>query len=236
MCTFVGHNFTFATACRTNRLCLHLSQNSTLHLGYIARTMASIARFRAMTIACTTPIAMRTSDVFIYFNFFLYTSSNFSQCQFHFYTQIGTSTHTLSARATTAKTTKSTKWTAKMSAENIAEMREYVIHIHAGTSTKTAVITHACVSKLIVTLTFLWVAQHFVGFSSFFKVFFRYFITGIFVGMKFNSFLTIRFFYFFSRGGLRYAKHFIIISFFHVGLFYWPTTTLGKRITLSFIK
>lgn len=66
--------------------------------------------------------------------------------------------------------------------------------------------------KLIVTLTFLWIAQHFVGFSSFFEVFFRHFITGI-LSDEIQSLSYDTLFLFLQPSGLRYAKHFIIISF-----------------------
>ena len=94
-------------------------------------------------------------------------------------------------------------------------------------------------TKLVVTLTLLAVAQYLISLGCFLEFFFSSLVTRIFIRMEFNGFLAICFFYFICRSAFAYAQHFVIISFRHflfrllIG-FYSPTTTLAKRMTFSF--
>ena len=72
---------------------------------------------------------------------------------------------------------------------------------------------HERVAKLIVHLTFFFVAQHIVGFGDFFKAIFRRFVVRIFIRMKFHRELAKSFFKI-VRGGLpRNTKNTVVIFF-----------------------
>ena len=140
---------------------------------------------------------MRAHYLFFYLNLLFNSRGNFSQIKFHFYTQIRTTTNTLSTTTlASAKTTKSTK----MSAKNITEMGENILHVHVlSTKSATRCSTNAGMTVLVVTLAFLVIAQHFISLSGFFKFFLRSFVAGILIRVKLNSFLAVCFLNFFSR-------------------------------------
>ena len=75
-------------------------------------------------------------------------------------------------------------------------MRENIIHAHSPTeSTSTrCTATDTCMTKLIIPLTFLGIAQDFIRFGSLLEFFLRYLITRIFIGMILDGFLSVCFF------------------------------------------
>ena len=92
---------------------------------------------------------------------------------------------------------------AAMAAKNITEHRENVVHRHSAAksaerSTVSGCSAHSCMTKLVVAGTFIRVAQYVVGFGCFFKLFFRFLVTRIFVRMILDGFFPVCFLYFFD--------------------------------------
>ena len=92
---------------------------------------------------------------------------------------------------------------AAMAAKNITEHRENVIHRHSAAesaewSTVSGCSAHSCMTKLVVAGTFIRVAQYVVSFGCFFKLFFRFLVTRIFVRMILDGFFPVCFLYFFD--------------------------------------
>ena len=242
MRTFIGNDLAFAAAYGTRSLCLHLTKNGALDLGYIARSVA-IGTCFGVSVARAGAVAMRACHVFADFDFFLGAGGYFGQCQFDFHPQVAAFAHTPSATRTAAakEIAETAAAKAKMAAENVAEMLEYVIHVHTAGSAKSAVAAHACMPELVVTCALVGVAQHLVCLGGLLKFLFGHLVARIFVGVKLDGFFAVSLFYLVGRRSFRYAKHFVIISFFHdvtelkLSVNHWPTTTLGNRMTLSFI-
>ena len=82
-----------------------------------------------------------------------------------------------------------------MTAEDVAEHRENVVHVHRRT-TEAAEATHRTVeAELVVLLPLLGVMQHVVSLSSFLELLLSLFVSGIAVGMIFDGYLSICFLY-----------------------------------------
>ena len=69
-------------------------------------------------------------------------------------------------------------------------------------------------TKLVVAGTFIRVAQYVVGFGCFFKLFFRFLVTRIFVRMILDGFFPVCFLYFFYCGCLRHLQYSLFSAIF----------------------
>ena len=65
---------------------------------------------------------------------------------------------------------------------------------------------------LVIDAALFIVNKHFVGFGRLFKLFFCFFISGVFIGVILNCQFAVGFFYFIGGSGLCYAQYLIIIS------------------------
>ena len=108
-----------------------------------------------------------------------------------------------------------------MTSEDISEHREYIIHVHtsAETSTKSACALRPIEPKLVILLTFLWISEHIVSFSSFFEFLFSFFVPRVSVRMKFDGYLAISHFYFIVSGSFLNTKYLVVISLLSHNLF-----------------
>src|SRR5690606_16957120 len=134
-------------------------------------------------------------------------------------------TQLLALCATTAKSAST-----KLTAENISKLTEDIFHIHsaaAKATTESSGSAHTGVPVLVVTCFFIVVAKYFVGFCSFFKLFFSLLIARIFIRVIFQSHFAVRFLYFISRSTFGYSQYFVVISFRHVLLY----VSSGYRIS-----
>ena len=216
VCTFLHNNLTFTSTSRASGLCLHLSQNGIGNSCYNTRAFARITSLCSVISFCTGAMTMRTSYVFLYLDFLFYSCSNIFQGKFNLNTQIRTPIYP-TATTLSAKATKATK-TTEMTSKNISELWENIFHRHSSTETsRLRCTTNSRMTKLIITLTFLRIAQHIIGLSRFFKLFFSFFIPRIFIRVILNCFFTISLLYFFFRCIFVYTQHFVIISLRHFG-------------------
>src|SRR5690606_12208684 len=116
-----------------------------------------------------------------------------------------------SLSATASKSGEATKAPAtKGATENITELAEYIIHIHA-TAAKSAAALKGRMAVLVITGLFIGVAQYFICLGRLFKHFLGLGIPGVFIGMVFDRLLAISLFYFCRSSIFTNAQDVIII-------------------------
>src|SRR5690606_957191 len=107
----------------------------------------------------------------------------------------------------------------KMPAENIAELREDVFHVHPSPaeSAKSASCSTANSSMaiLVIALFLFRVAQNLISFCGFFEFFFGLFVAWIFIGVVLQCHFPVGFFDFLRISRFGYSQYFVIISFGH---------------------
>jgi uncharacterized membrane protein len=121
------------------------------------------------------------------------------------------------AAKTATKTALAT--TAKVSAKNVAKHAEYVVHIHVLATAKTTGTRRKClVTKLIILLAFLRIAQHFVGFGSLLEFLFSFFVIRVAVRVIFQGHFAISFLDLIRRSAFVHTQYIVKISFRHIRL------------------
>ena len=226
-------------AIRTRRSRLHAAKEGLLNFGNIARATASSTSGVGSSRCSTSAVTAVALNISWQTNLLFHSVGYIMECNAHFHTQIGT---TALLRASTS----GTETAAKAAAKNITEMSEYVLHRHAAAKTGTAAkaATHIAhiVAKLVVASTFILVAQHIVSLGSLLELLFGLFFlslrfVSLAVGVIFHGHLAVGLLQFLVSSVFVNAKHLVIISFFLVHRskekYYWPTTTLLWRSTLS---
>ena len=109
---------------------------------------------------------------------------------------------------------------AAAEAENVAETGEDIAEVSktaaksAETAAEARIGVKGCMTVLIVLLPLFLVGEDFIGLVGLFEAFFAGFVAGMQVRVVFLGDLAVCFFYFFCRGVLFDAEHFVIISFF----------------------
>ena len=196
MLTFFLDDLSLAVTVRTDSLSLHHAENALLCTSYTAGTVAIRTGLCTRVAFCTTTVTMFTSDIFLQLEFLFNTGCNVLQVHFYLYAKVRTTEFTLLGAATTAtKTTESAK-TSKSAAtsEDVAEHREDVVHRHTlSTETATGSTTHSGVTELVVTGTFVLVAQYAICFSRFLELLFRFLVTWVLVRVILDGHFTIGF-------------------------------------------
>jgi len=96
--------------------------------------------------------------------------------------------------------------------EDVAERREDVVEIPES---REARLLEARVSKAVIKLAFVRVAQYFVRFGCFFKPLFRLFVAGIAIGMELQRLLAVCLLDFVLGGPAVDPKHLIKVSLGH---------------------
>src|SRR5690606_11498523 len=110
-------------------------------------------------------------------------------------------------------------------AEDVAELGEDVLHVHAPTLEATAH-SGAGVAEAIVTRLFLGIAQDLVGRCRFFELLLGRRITGILVRMVFDRQFAVCLLDLVRAGIPAHAENFVWIAFRH-RMHHSPTTTLA---------
>ena len=105
-----------------------------------------------------------------------------------------------------------------MSTEDIAKLREDILHretsaTKASEATGSACARHSRMSELVVTGTLLFVGQYIVRLGSLLELLLSLLIARILVGVILYSGLAVRLFYLVGIGVLPNAQHLIVISF-----------------------
>ena len=133
---------------------------------------------------------MWTVDIRAYLEFLGDALIDFLKCQLHFQTQVTASV--------LLRTTRTAETSESVAAEDVAEHREDVIHVHAGT-TEAAEASEATThigtveSKLVILLSGLRIVQYIIGLGSLLELLFSLFVTRITIGVVLDGYLTIRF-------------------------------------------
>ena len=97
-------------------------------------------------------MALIADNIFLYFYILFHSFGDIFQSHFYLYTNIRPFLYTISAA--TEASAKAGKATYTQVFEYRTHMRENILHIHAAEIAK-SVTTHTCMTKLVVTGTFL---------------------------------------------------------------------------------
>ena len=210
MLTLVLDDAAFTAASRTNALCLHHTEDALRGVGDDARavTCRTLLRHAAGLGACT--VTMRAGNILAHLELLGDAVCYLLQRQAHLQTQVRTAMLLASALGTTAKPAKSS-----MSAKDVAEHREDVVHIHRGATKRVEATasTRSVKSECVVLLTFLRVVQHVISLGSLLELFLSFLVAGVTVRVVFDGDGAVRLLDLVFCGVLVYAKHLIIVSF-----------------------
>ena len=217
--TFILDDFTFAAAGRAGGTCLHGAQNGLLVANDGAGTFTGRTGFASSIAFGTGAVAVGTGDVLFQFEFLFYTSRYFFQVELHLDAEVGTTETTLLGATSSAKTTETAK-ASSVSAEDVAEHGEDIVHGHATTESAEGAsvacrTAHACKAELVVAGAFVGIAQHVIGFRCFLEFLFRFLVARVLVGVILDGFLAVGFLYLVGRCVLVYSQYLVVISFFH---------------------
>lgn len=162
-------------------------------------------------------MAVAAGDVFLQLEFLLYAGRYFLQVELHLYAEVGTTETALLCTASSAESSETAE-TSTVSAEDVAKHGEDVVHGHASAESaeRTSVAgcaAHACKAELVVTGTFVRIAQYVIGFGSLLELFFRFLVAGIFVGVILDGFFAVGFLYLIGRCILVDSQYLVVISF-----------------------
>jgi hypothetical protein len=117
-------------------------------------------------------------------------------------------TNIAAASLTTATSTASA--TSAAAVEQIAEHGKDIAEV---TELRTASALQSSVTKLVVAMTFVFIAEHFVGFGRFLEFIGRRFVALVAVGVKFDGYFAIRSVdLLFGRRSFD-SEHFVVIAF-----------------------
>ena len=129
---------------------------------------------------------MLTGNVLSYLEFLDDTLVDFLQGQSHLQSQVAASM-LLWPTCATAEATET------VTAEDVAEHREDVVHVHRCPAKASETAAHRSVkTELVVLLTLLWVVQHVVGLGSLLELLLGFLVAGVTVGVIFDGYLAIR--------------------------------------------
>ena len=250
-----------AVAGRALLLHLHHAEDTALRAHHPSRAFAGRTSLAAAAVCATRALTRGAGNQLAYFDFLRRTRSYLLQRQTHLHAQVRTSAHTLPTATPTAA--EQIAQVETCAAEDIAELREDILHRHALPGSETAHAVHARVPELVVALPFLRVGKHLVCLRCLLEFLLGFLVAGVLIGVILNGFLAVGFLYLVRRRRLRHTQHLIIISFLcHIILLfeneehrnptilyrkvnckivncqivkyrYSPTTTLAKRITFS---
>ena len=191
-------------------LALHHAEYALVGLNDYATTATASASFHFSVLAAAA-VAMVTYDIILNLKLLGCSVDNLLQGKFNAQTLVTAFVHRfLPTSATSAKTAKSTEAHAF---EYIAESRENVVYV--GKSTASADTADSVETELVVSLTFLRVVEHFVGFGSLLELLLCFFVTRIAVRVILDGHLLIGPFYLVFAGILLDAQHFVIVAFCH---------------------
>ena len=196
-------------------LCLHLAEDGAAHFGDDTCSVTVGASVEAV-IARTSTAAGLAGDVFGHFDFLFAAFLNLFEGEFDFDAEVGaalggTPAALLATKATEAAESTAETTAAEEVAEDVAELREDVVHVHAGTGRT----VESGRTELVVAGLLVGVAEHIVSLSGFLELFLGFLVAGIAVGMVLQSQFAVGFLQFFRGGVLVDPKYFVIISLCH---------------------
>ena len=195
--TFACDRLARSAARGAGGLRLHLAEDGVGHARHVTATMAGRTLLDGLLVLCPTAVTVRAGHVFLDLDLLLHARSDLLEREFHLHTQIGATLHDTSATASVAEAAKSSE-PGEMSAEEVAELREDVLHRHtAAESTRTAAgcTAHSGMSETVITGAFLVVAQHVVSLSGFFELLLRLLIARVTIRVILDGLLPVSLLY-----------------------------------------
>ena len=160
---------------------------------------------------CSCAVTVRTGDILAYLEFLGHAVGDFLQAQFHLQAQVAAAVLLWSATSAAASETAESSC---VSAKDVAEHGEDVVHIHAGASEGVEASTARSIeSEGVILLALLRVVQHIICLCSLLELFLGFFVARITVRVVFDGDRSIRFLNLVLCGVLGNAQHFIVVSF-----------------------
>ena len=161
--TLVFDDFAFTATSRTSGSCLHGAEYGLLVTDYRAATVTGRAGFGAAVAFGSRAMTVGTRHVFLQLEFLFHTGRDFLEVQFYLDAQVRTTVTALLCAATSAETSKTSKTSSTVSAKDVTEHGEDVVHGHASTeaterTTITGGTTQSGMTELIVAGTLVRIA------------------------------------------------------------------------------
>ena len=161
--TLVLDDFALTATRRAGGSCLHGAEYGLLVTDYRAAAVTSRAGFGAAVAFSSRTMTVGTRHVFLQLEFLFHTGRDFLEVQFHLDAQVRTTVTALLCAATSAETSKTAKTSSTVSAKDVTEHGEDVVHGHASTeaaerTTITGGTTQSGMTELIVAGTLVRIA------------------------------------------------------------------------------
>ena len=218
--TLVLDDSAFTVAVGTGRLGLHASEHTVHHLGHHARTATLRTAFRLAVLAAAA-VAMVAVHHLLYVELLRSSLGRLFQREAYLQAQV-LAARLLLGCPTASETTETAEATEApgMSAKDVTEGREDILHVHASVTTasssEASVAIQSGMSELVITLTLLVVAQYAVCLGGLLELLLRLLVAGVVVRVVFEGHLAVSLLYVLLRCAFLDAQHFVIITFCHL--------------------
>ena len=161
--TLVLDDFALTATRRAGGSCLHGAEYGLLVTDYRAAAVTGRACFSAAVTFGSRTMTVGTRHVFLQFEFLFHAGRDFLEVQFHLDTQVRTTVTALLLCSTASAETSKTAETSTVSAKDVTEHGEDVVHGHASTeaaerTTITGGTTQSGMTELIVAGTLVRIA------------------------------------------------------------------------------
>ena len=208
-----------AAARRADALSLHPSEEGVFHARNVSRSVAGRAGCIGVCILGTRAAALVARHGLVDLEFLGDARGDLGKRQPNPHTDVRPAVDAARAASRRAESA------AEVSAEDIAELREDVLHGESpAAETSEASGTAACraahsgVSELVVTGPLVGIRQHVIGFGGLLELLFGLLVPGVFVRVVFDRGLSVGLLDLVGVGISLDAEHFVIISLFCHGL------------------
>ena len=215
-----GDHLARAAARGAHALRLHPAEEGVLHPRHIARAVAGRTGRIGIGVPGSRAAALVAGDGLVDLEFLRNSVGDLGQRQTDPHADVRAAVHAPSPAAV-----RRAESAPEMAAENVAELREDVLHREpsaaeaaeaAGPAACRA--AHSGMAELVVTGALVGVRQHVVGLCGLLEFLLGLLVPGVFVGVELDGRFAVGLLYFVCVSVLRNAQHFVVIPFFCHGL------------------
>lgn len=214
--TLILDDASLAATVRADGLGLHLAKDGTLDLDDITGAIAVGAGLVGIA-ASAGAAAGLARDILVDLDFFFAALVDILEREFDLDTEIRAmhdGAALLTGGSAEAAEAAEATGSAEEVAEDIAELREDVVHVHTLTA-EAALAVDAGMAELVVASLLVGVAEDIVGLGSLLEFFLGILVAGVTVGVIFEGQLTVGLFQIVGGGVLVDAENLIIIALSH---------------------
>ena len=217
LAALVLDDFPFASAAWAGGLRLHHAEHALARADDVARAVAVGARLGAAALLGARAVTVGAGDVLLDFEFLLRSGGDFLKGELHLHAQVAAAIDAFRLTAAASETASAKGAAEAVSAEDVAEHAEDVVHREAS-GAEAACAAHALHTvgpELVVARALLLVAQHAVCLGSLLELLLGGLVARVAVGVVLDGQRLVRLLYFVFRGVLVNAQHFVVITFCH---------------------